>query len=71
MIKLHAFTIEQVRKFIDAIGGKPMPARLDVDNHFSTEELRELAKSSGGLKDYPKITERSEGELRCRLRCFL
>ena len=51
---IHTLTAEQVQKFIGAVGGVP---RSVAGNQFSTEELRKLAESAGGLRDWPKITD--------------
>ena len=50
----HTFTAEQMQKFIGSVGGVPQSV---TGTQFSTNELRKLAKSIGGLRNYPKITD--------------
>ena len=53
----HSLTTEQVQKFVDAVGGVP---RLVAGGQFTTQQLKTLAESVGGLQDWPKITDNPE-----------
>lgn len=51
----HVFTTAQMRKFINAIGG--VPKSEVTGGQFTTQKLRTLAESIGGLDDWPKFTD--------------
>lgn len=53
---IHTFTTEQMRKFVDAVGGGTYNQEI-AGGVFLTANLRRLTRSVGGLQDWPKITD--------------
>ena len=49
------FTDPQMAKFIDAVGGT---GKAEA-GAYTLQQLHELATKSGGLRDFPKITDDS------------
>lgn len=52
---IHTFTTEQMRKFVEAVGGDREPEV--TEGQFTTDKLVELTQSIGGLSDWPNITD--------------
>ncbi|MEK7198159.1 MAG: hypothetical protein AAB648_01705 [Patescibacteria group bacterium] len=50
----HTLTTEQLQKFIGAIGGVPQSV---AGSQFTTQQLKTLAESVEGLRDWPKVTD--------------
>lgn len=51
----HTLTTDQMRKFVDAVGGTH--DQEVAGGQFTTEQLKKLTESIEGLGDWPKITD--------------